>query len=231
MLYSGKYGESGWSSRPRTFQPDNRLVGLARKISRDEQWPSRILPPLKGTLPAADAYPVTYPPQSIIAPIVSVEAVSADPASELEKHIAENYGDACVVEMEGYGVIFAANQERTPCILIRGISDMTGADKTAANDVIHQPIAACHAAAFGFELLSAWGEVYRSPAGLPSSALAESRARRSAAGDPTTSQVVREQPGDAIAGKVIINLEGSPGLSSGAGAGVVGRDPPRSRFG
>ena len=38
MPYSGKYGEQGWSSRPRTFQVDNRLVGLARKIGPDEEW-------------------------------------------------------------------------------------------------------------------------------------------------------------------------------------------------
>ena len=71
------------------------------------------VPPLKGRLPGLDVYPVTYPPRAVIAAIVSVEAVSANPASLLETHIAENYGDACVVEMEGYGAIFAANQERT----------------------------------------------------------------------------------------------------------------------
>jgi nucleoside phosphorylase len=210
MPYSGKYGESGWSSRPRTFQLDNRLVGLARKISRDGQWPSRIMAPLRGALPTTDAYPIAYPPRSIIAPIVSVEAVSADPTSELEKHIAENYGDACVVEMEGYGAIFAANQERTPCILIRGVSDMTGADKTATGDAIRQPIAACHAAAFGFELLSAWGEVYRPSPALPSSVPNELPSEANATELQTAKGAICEPPKGAMTGKLVLNLEGSP---------------------
>ena len=205
MPYSGKYGEKGWSSRPRTFQIDNRVVGLARKVSRDEEWPARILPPLKGRLPGLDVYPVTYPPRAVIAAIVSVEAVSANPASLLETHIAENYGDACVVEMEGYGAIFAANQERTPSILIRGISDMTGADKTAEDDAKRQPIAACHAAAFGFELLSAWGEVYRLPTPPPTSGPAQSPPL-AISGEASTDAIPVQPRATA---RLVLNLDGS----------------------
>src|SRR5690606_448853 len=120
-----------------------------RKIRRDKLWCSRIRPPLGGDLPAKEVYPTKFPPDSLVAPIVSVEAVLADRTSELEALIAREYGDACVVEMEGYGAVYAASQERTPSIVVRGVSDMTE-KKTPGDDAVRQPIAACHAAAFGF---------------------------------------------------------------------------------
>lgn len=158
--YSGKYSQSGFSARPHSLPVDSRLIGLAKKIGRDEDWPSRILPPLKGQLPDEPLYPKPYPPSALVAPIVSVEAVSADEVSELERQINQHYGDAHALEMEGYGAVFAANLERTPSMIIRGISDMRGG-KTPELDVVHQPVAAVHAAAFTFELLDLWGQVHR----------------------------------------------------------------------
>lgn len=60
MPYSGKYGPTGLSHRPRTFQVDNRLIGIAKKVRRDKTWPTRIRDPLDGELPPRDAYPVAY---------------------------------------------------------------------------------------------------------------------------------------------------------------------------
>ena len=139
--YSGKYSPNGFSARPHSLPVDSRLIGLAKKIGRDEDWPSRILPPLKGRLPYETLYPKPYPPSALVAPIVSVEAVSADEESELERQINQHYGDAHALEMEGYGAVFAANLERTPSMIIRGISDMRGG-KTPELDVVHQPVAA-----------------------------------------------------------------------------------------
>ena len=221
MPYSGKYGDEGWSSRPRTYPIDNRLVGLARKICRDEEWLARIQPPLKGELPAQEVYPVPFPPRALVAPIVSVEAVSANPKSALEQHLSENYGDACVVEMEGYGAIFAANLERTPSILIRGISDMTGIvamaapdkkaepDKTPENDALRQPVAACHAAAFGFELLSVWGQLYLLPLS-PASTIPMQPADDALKAAPTVKMSNAQPAKAAPSGKLVVNLEGSP---------------------
>jgi hypothetical protein len=108
-------------------------------------------------LPEKDDYPQPYPPNALIAPIASIEAVSGDPESELENLIASYYSDTLAIEMEGYGAANAAFRERTPLIVVRGISDMRG-DKTPEKDVIHQPVAAAHAAAFAFELLDIWGK-------------------------------------------------------------------------
>ena len=159
MPYGGKYAEGARSSRPRTFPVDRRLINIARKVCRDKEWPLRIRDREGGILPQPDNYPTNFPPIGLVAPVASVEAVLADRESELEALIADVCGDACVVEMEGYGAVYAASQERVPSILVRGVSDMIQ-DKSPEKDAERQPVAARHAAAFAFELLSHWTQVF-----------------------------------------------------------------------
>lgn len=166
MPYGGKDTDRGRMSRPREFPVDRRLVGLARKIRRDKKWPSRIRPPLNGALPSPDTYPFKMPPVGHVAPIASVEAVVAGRKSALEAMLARDYNDTCVVEMEGYGAVYAADSERTPSIVVRGVSDLAE-KKEPTTDKTRQPVAACHAAAFGFELLAKWGASYAAPIKLP----------------------------------------------------------------
>ena len=159
MPYGGKYDENGFSARPREFAADPHLLGVARKVRRDKIWIERIKDP-PGTKPLPlKSYPVAFPPLGHIAPAVSTEAVVANTENDLANLIATSYGDACIVEMEGYGAIYAASQERKPAIVIRGVSDMTE-KKDPASDKVFQPIAASHAAAFAFELLAQWGHFY-----------------------------------------------------------------------
>ncbi|WP_374254129.1 hypothetical protein [Xanthobacter sp.] len=160
--YGGKATSAGVTYRPNMFPLDARLVGIARKVRSDEAWPSRIIPPRNGSLPSFDAYPVDYPPTGLVAPIASIEAVLDSPKSELEALLAKAYSDTHVVEMEGYGAVYAASAEQTPSIVIRGVSDMRQ-KKSAGKDKLLQPIAACHAAAFAFEMLSHFGLLYQAP--------------------------------------------------------------------
>jgi nucleoside phosphorylase len=159
MPYGGKFAEGTRSGRPRTFPVDQRLIQVARKVCRDKIWPTRIRAPEDGSLPSTDAYPTDFPPIGLVAPIASVEAVLADPQSELAELIADDYGDTRVVEMEGYGAVYAASRERVPSILVRGVSDLTW-DKSPETDAARQPVAACHAAAFAFEMLSHWTRAF-----------------------------------------------------------------------
>ena len=146
------------SSRPKTIPADVDLVEIAKKVARDRVWPTRVRDPRNGELPPRgdETYPGQWPPVALVAPIGSSEEILADADSPLAAWLAERYGDACVVEMEGYGAMFAASRERTPAIVLRGISDLASSDKTPAKDAVMQPVAACHAAAFGFEMLSHW---------------------------------------------------------------------------
>jgi len=159
MPYSAKFSDGMRLSRPRTLQVDGRLLGIAKKVRRDKSWPTRIRDPKDGKLPPIDAYATEPPPLGLVAPIASIEAVLADPESELEALLAEGFDDTCVVEMEGYGAVYAASREHIPSIVVRGVSDMTR-DKSPEKDAEHQPTAACHAAAFAFEMLSHWGQAY-----------------------------------------------------------------------
>ena len=159
MPYSAKYSDGRRHSRPRTFQVDQRLIGIAKKVRRDKLWPGRIRDHSNGKLLPIDAYPTDVPLRGLVAPVASVEAVLADPESELEALIADGYDDTCVVEMEGYGAVYAASQENVPSIVVRGVSDMTK-DKSSETDAERQPVAACHAAAFAFEMLSHWAQAY-----------------------------------------------------------------------
>ena len=154
--YGGKFTGGTFSNRPDARVMDHELVNIAQKICRDELWPSRIIA-AKLHLDLGDrASPVTLPPRAKVAPIASIEAVLDDPKSELEALLKSSYGDTHIVEMEGYGAIFAAHTVRTPGMIIRGVSDMTH-EKSDDDDDVYQPIAATHAAAFAFEILSHWG--------------------------------------------------------------------------
>jgi nucleoside phosphorylase len=165
--YSGKYAKGEFSSRPRELRIDHRLVQLARKVSRDEDWHSRIRPMLNGpVLPPSNDCPQPFPPGSFVAPIVAVEAVVADPESDLACIIDEHGSDAHAVEMEGYGAVFAADMEGIPILVVRGISDML-AGKTAQRDAVDQPLAAIFAAAFTFELLNLWSHSQSRPPAAP----------------------------------------------------------------
>ena len=75
MPYSAKYSDGKRHSRPRTFQVDQRLIGIAKKVRRDKLWPGRIRNPYNGKLPEIDAYPTELPPSGLVAPVASVEAV------------------------------------------------------------------------------------------------------------------------------------------------------------
>jgi nucleoside phosphorylase len=160
--YVGKYKDGELQGRPRDIPINRQLLGFVRKVARDGRWHERLTPPYGGISPDHNDYPQPFPPTARVAQIVSVESVSADIKSSLEAHITSDYQDATALEMEGYGAMFAALNEETPCVVIRGISD-DRAGKDAALDKIHQPIAAAHGAAFAYELLDLWGENRRPP--------------------------------------------------------------------
>jgi hypothetical protein len=87
-------------------------------------------------------------------PIAAGEVLLASTRSRTAEIITENYGDAVAVDMEGYGFLRAlhAHPERQG-IVIRGISDLI--DKKQETEAAGwQPLAAAHAAAFAFAVLS-----------------------------------------------------------------------------
>lgn len=169
--YGGKYSKGVLANRPTSVIMDHELTNIAQKVCRDETWPSRIIPSRLGPKPDDEDYPVEMPPPAKVAPIASIEAVLDDPKSELEALLKSSYGDTHVVEMEGYGAVFGAHTVRTPGMIVRGVSDMTN-EKDEDEDEVNQPVAATHAAAFAFEMLSHWG-LNNDPPRMPHGAAGE----------------------------------------------------------
>ncbi|NET60743.1 MAG: 5'-methylthioadenosine/S-adenosylhomocysteine nucleosidase [Symploca sp. SIO2E6] len=104
-------------------------------------------------------------PSVIVAPIGSGEKVVASTQSEVFKFLRSNYGDAVTVEMEGRGFLETVRAHRqVSAMVIRGVSDLID-DKSEVDDRGYQPIAACHASAFAFQVLAKFSPEYF--AGIP----------------------------------------------------------------
>lgn len=209
--YSGKFGENGFSARPHAIDVNNRVLGAAKKVRRDKKWLNRITHLADRTIPPFDRYPCNFPPLAEIAPAVSVEAVLANPDSDLEAVLALHYGDACIVEMEGYGSLRSASIEEVPAIVIRGVSDMSQ-HKEPDTDSILQPIAAAHAAAFAFELIALWAELYPSEPELPTS---DVHSIPETISPPEFSTGVSEQSAIVSAPRYVLNVDAKVGSVSG----------------
>ena len=126
--------------RIKTFGCGYPLVQRARMIRRSDEWHRRIQSGEK--------------PQAYVGPLASGEQVIAGDNTATHALLQTHCGDTLAVEMEGWGFMFAAHTNGdVPAIVIRGISDLT-ADKNPERDRAQQPIAAEHAAAFAFELLT-----------------------------------------------------------------------------
>lgn len=158
--YSGKWEDGDFFARPHPLPGNRALVSLAVKVERDGKWQERIRPARRAQFPDQKDYPQPFPPGAFVAAIASIEAVSADKKGQLELTLKKHYGDSYAVEMEGFGILKGADEENTPAIVVRGISDMAGDDKDPVRDAINQPIAAAHAAAFVFELITLRMERY-----------------------------------------------------------------------
>jgi nucleoside phosphorylase len=143
-VYGYESGRAGETFRPRS-EVGLSTYGLeqrARAEARKTDWLKRLT-----SSPAST--PTVY-----VAPIAAGEKVVASTKSEVFQFLQSNYGDAIAVEMEGFGFLEAARtNQRVDALVIRGISDLIDG-KAAVDRSGSQQVAARHASAFAFELLS-----------------------------------------------------------------------------
>lgn len=153
--HSAKVEDLEILSRSHTHPAAPELLAASRRLIVSNEWVDLIRSPVRMSLPATNEYPkdCAYPPEAVIKPIAAGEEVVAGVNSPRAKWFRLHLNDAAAVEMEGWGVMNAAHQENTSAIIVRGISDMC-AGKDHTKDKLHQPIAAAHAAAFAFSILS-----------------------------------------------------------------------------
>lgn len=156
--HSAKVEDTQTLARPHCLDPSLDLLTAAQVLHYTEEWTDFIRDPYGTTLPKVAEYPCKFPPSSFIKGILSGEEVVAGDKSPRFIFLRSHFNDCGAVEMEGWGVMNAARRHNTPVIIVRGISDMC-AGKDHAKDELHQPIAAAHAAAFAFSILSVRSKV------------------------------------------------------------------------
>jgi len=173
--HSAKVGDSETLVRPHGLAPPLELLTAARGLIHLGEWVDLIRAPAGMVLPNRADYPCDFPPSAFIKGIVSVEEVVAGDKSARYVLLRSHFNDAGAVEMEGWGVMNAAHYQSAPAIIVRGISDMC-AGKDHTTDKLHQPIAATHAAAFAFSVLS-----FRSKVPLPKGPMLDDETKKPAA--------------------------------------------------
>jgi nucleoside phosphorylase len=138
--HGGRSEDEGLRSRPRSWETSHDVVQAARQLSRAKSW--------FGLLPEGQE-----PPDVAFEPIAAGDVVLASNVSAHAKEIADNYGDAAAVEMEGAGFAQAGHLNHAVQIgLVRGISDYADGTKSTTDKEGRQEIAAGNVAAFAIAL-------------------------------------------------------------------------------
>jgi nucleoside phosphorylase len=151
--HSAKVEDTETLGRPHGLTAARELLTAAQALIYSDEWRNLITSPVGMDLPNTANYPCPFPPLAVIKGIVSGEEVVAGGLSTRYKWLRSHFNDCAAVEMEGWGTMKAAHYENASAIVVRGISDMC-AGKSHETDKLHQPIAAAHAAAFAFGILS-----------------------------------------------------------------------------
>ena len=126
---SGK-ADKTFRTRPGVFTTDYALLQTAKLLARSASADYRCF---VGAVAAGEKV---------------ISSVKADEFVFIKDH----YGDSLAVEMEGYGFLHAGYANTTPCMVVRGISDLI-ANKAVSDASGSQPIAAHHASQVAFRLI------------------------------------------------------------------------------
>src|SRR6266487_1783188 len=128
-------------TKPDIGQSSYRLIQRAQAEARKTDWLQRIEEP----------FPTT--PHVFVDTIVDAEKLITSTHIAIGEFLQRNYGDSLALEMEGSGFLPAiSTNEQAQTLVIRGISDLL--DHPKSNVQNSQEIAARHASAFAFEILS-----------------------------------------------------------------------------
>jgi nucleoside phosphorylase len=141
---SGK-DKAEFLTRPNVQNSADVLINRARAEGRNADWFAGV------DTKVANG---SIQPRVLVAPIAAGSKVVASTRSATAKFLKVSYSDSVAVEMEGIGFLTAASMTQSCfAMVIRGISDLIDKKASSDNDG-WQEIAAEHAAAFAFRMLS-----------------------------------------------------------------------------
>lgn len=146
-IEAGKETDDGFRARPNFGHVSPLMIQHARQVAIDARWQGR------SHVPVPDAFASGRPATAVVGPIAVLESVVGSRETETGSRLAEHFGDALAVDMEGFGILKAAEAtDRVAGLEIRGVSDLLGG-KGAADAAGSQDYAAAQAAAFAFEVI------------------------------------------------------------------------------
>ena len=178
---SGKAFGQRFLARPDVGESSYRLVQRAQAEARKKSWLHRIREHTGSA------------PQVFIGAIASGEKVIASTRSDIYRFLKTEYSDALAVEMEARGFLKATHaNENVQALIIRGISDLlTGKNKADASGT--QELAARHASAFAYEILSRLDPITIAPEPQTTTSQAHISTITSAEGEPDSVAKRREK--------------------------------------
>lgn len=144
-----------FNPRPQVHETAYGLQQRARAEARRDEWGKHIARGLRR------GYKI------LVGPIASGDKVVASRRSTFFRFLNEHYGDALAVEMEGWGCLDAVHASHdVRGLIVRGISDLIDR-KSKADRTGSQALAARHASAFAFQVLSSLARRPETPMGSP----------------------------------------------------------------
>jgi len=130
-----------FKSRPEIWRPTHRLHQLARSVAKNRTWVKHL-----------SAKPEIFH-QAYLASIVAGKKIIASKQAEVFQILRSHYEDAVVVEIEEFRFLATLRlNQGVEAIVIRGVSDLL--EETITDQASSQEIAARHASAFAFEMLT-----------------------------------------------------------------------------
>lgn len=121
--------------RDKTYVVPAPLVAVVNACIADSDWTSSA---------RSQHYNANHA-HAYVAPIVSAEAVQADPDGPVMREIRARFQDAAALDMESFGLAAGSDIHDLPVLAVRGLSDFVADKAEAGNDDL-QPLAAGNAA-------------------------------------------------------------------------------------
>ncbi|PRX50958.1 nucleoside phosphorylase [Prauserella shujinwangii] len=140
--HGGRSDDTGFRSRPRSWDLTHTCDQRARVLARTARWRHEFI--------SLDGH---GEPDILFGPVAAGDVVLDSAASPTAALLRDRYNDAVAIEMESAGLASAGHlNDSVPTITVRGISDHADGEKERGDSAGWQQVAAHNAARFALAL-------------------------------------------------------------------------------